>query len=63
MVWINDDCNFILLNKKGDIIYCLNDLSMDLVYKVCGLYLINEINDLFYIDMYCNIKICYINFY
>lgn len=42
MVWINDDCNFILLNIKGDIIYCLNDLSMDLVYMVYGLYLINE---------------------
>lgn len=63
MVWINDDCNLILSNTKGDIIHRLNDLSMDSVHTAYGLHSINEQNDLFYIDTHCNIKTCNINCY
>lgn len=51
-VWVSDDKNnIILMNKKGDILYCMED-----VINGYGVYMVNSESELIYIDRNYNIN-------
>lgn len=54
-VWVTDSKNnFILTNKKGDILHHLEELWNDLYYN--GLHTVNSEGELIYISRYFNIN-------
>lgn len=54
LVWIlvsEDKNNIILMNKKGDILYCMEDVINDY-----GVYMVNSESEFIYIDRNYNIN-------
>lgn len=47
MVWVSDGCNFILINKIGDIVYFFKDVWWK--YFFYGIYIVNSEMELIYI--------------